>query len=551
MPKYKEKISFTTQRLLRFLKVFLSNKRGLVGLGILAFFVFLAAVGPYMTPYHPILSVNLGGRLAAPTWLKSLPGGEYLSENLEVVPNPGFQTPDTIKEWNFTSTPAGKGAFIRYEPSIGNPSKGYSGPGSIALTFRREKTTKVYGNVAVEFTRDFYYPYKGEPAKFQGAISLTAQGTGDVATVGKSISAILDVPAKIDVFIRAGNTTHFIWPVTDPIYFVYMPVVSGLRPITPTGEITTSFGSTWLSADLDSLWGGTRVRMFGSDSAAYAPSDVIFDKSIIPNTFTYGVRIIFQDTNINNKDKNVETVVYIDDFRMSVLGTSFGLLGTDYAGRDLFTQLVRGASLSLYVGILSSILSVVVGLVVGLVSGYLGKFADELIMRFTDIILIIPSLVLLIVLVSVIGASLNNLILLLALLGWPGFARTVRSQVLSLRERPFVEAARAIGSGKIHIMTRHILPNVMSLVYVTLATSVPGAIVAEAALSWLGFYWGSDVVSWGYMLREAQSAEAAGAIGNWWWVLPPGLCIAAIALSFILLGFALDEVLNPKLRMRR
>jgi peptide/nickel transport system permease protein len=216
-------------------------------------------------------------------------------------------------------------------------------------------------------------------------------------------------------------------------------------------------------------------------------------------------------------------------------------------GRDIFSQLVYGSRLSLYIGLLSTIIGVGLGLTVGLAAGYLGKVADEALMRFTDMLLTIPGLPLLIVLVSVLGPGLTNMVLILGFLGWMSFARLVRSQVLTLRERPFVEAAKAIGAGRTHIIIRHILPNVMSLVWITLATSVPGNIMAEAALSWLGFF-DPNVMSWGRMLHDVQSTS--GAIANWWWVLPPGLSIAAIAVAFILVGFALDEVLNPKLRRR-
>jgi peptide/nickel transport system permease protein len=169
-------------------------------------------------------------------------------------------------------------------------------------------------------------------------------------------------------------------------------------------------------------------------------------------------------------------------------------------------------------------------------------------MRFTDMLLVLPELPLLLVLIRVVGPSIWNLIIIIGFLGWMGFARVVRSQVLSLKERPFVEAAKALGSGKLHIVGRHILPNVMNLVYVTLAMSVPGAIMAEAYLSFLGLY-DPHVMTWGRMLDEAL-AEAGGA-QRWWWVLPPGLCIGVISVSFILIGYALDEILNPKLRERR
>jgi peptide/nickel transport system permease protein len=186
-------------------------------------------------------------------------------------------------------------------------------------------------------------------------------------------------------------------------------------------------------------------------------------------------------------------------------------------------------------------------LVVGLASGYLGGAVDQITMRVNDLMLVLPGLPMLIVLVAVLGARLENLIIFMGLLGWNGFARMVRSQALTLKERPFVEAAKAAGAGTPHILVSHILPNVMSLVYITLATSVPGAVTAEAALSFLGFY-DPMRMSWGRMLREAVDA---GALNAWWWIVPPGLMISLLAVAFIILGFALDDVLNPKLRMRR
>jgi len=273
------------------------------------------------------------------------------------------------------------------------------------------------------------------------------------------------------------------------------------------------------------------------------PVPLIFTS--MPDRYVYGVEITFADTRFATK--SVETIIYVDDFGLDLYGTSFGLLGTDHQGRDLFAQLIYGTRISLYLGILVAVMSVSIGLVVGLAAGYLGKFADELLMRFNDLLLVLPGLPLLIVLVAVLGASIENLIILMGFLGWNGFARLVRSQVLSLKERPFVEAAKSVGAGTGHIIWRHILPNVMSLVYITLATSVPGAVTAEAALSWLGFY-DPNRMSWGRMLFGVFEG---GAVRNWWWVIMPGLMISLLAVSFILLGFALDDILNPKLRVRK
>jgi peptide/nickel transport system permease protein len=150
-------------------------------------------------------------------------------------------------------------------------------------------------------------------------------------------------------------------------------------------------------------------------------------------------------------------------------------------------------------------------------------------------------------LITVLGASLINIIIIIGFLGWMGFARIVRSQVLTLKERPFVEAARAVGAGRWRIISRHVFPNIVSLTYVNLALTVPAAILTESALEFLGLG-DPSVVSWGNMFEHAAFS---GSLSIWWWVLPPGIAIALVSLSFVLIGYALDEIFNPRLRVRR
>jgi peptide/nickel transport system permease protein len=234
-----------------------------------------------------------------------------------------------------------------------------------------------------------------------------------------------------------------------------------------------------------------------------------------------------------------------------VFGNTFGLLGTDDQARDIFAQLVIGTRISFVIGLVSAVLSVGLGLLVGLVAGYIGGATDEVLMRLNDMLLVIPSLPLTIVLVFVLGQSMLNIIIVVGVLGWMGFARTVRSAVLSLKERQFIEAVKSAGGGRGYIIRRHIIPNVFPLIYITLAMSVPGAIVSEAALSWLGLG-PLDVMSWGRVLHQFQQAGtvATSAFSMWYWTIPPGLCIAFLSLSFVLIGYALDEILNPRLRER-
>ena len=226
----------------------------------------------------------------------------------------------------------------------------------------------------------------------------------------------------------------------------------------------------------------------------------------------------------------------------------------------LFCAIAYGARVSLIIGITASACSVLLGTLIGMVSGYIGGRVDEVLMRITDFIMMLPRLPLLIVLAAVLrggGAALglSNIILVIVILGWAGTARVVRSQVLSLKERPFVEAAKAIGASDRYILFKHILPNIMPLVMTYMVLGVPGAILSEASLTFLGL--GIDIsrsISWGSILYWAANpiygSTATAYLTKPWVVISPGLCITFLTLATILMGYAMDEILNPRLRRR-
>ncbi len=228
--------------------------------------------------------------------------------------------------------------------------------------------------------------------------------------------------------------------------------------------------------------------------------------------------------------------------------SSSHLFGTDDMGRDVLANLISGARISLMVGGLATLISMLVGTSIGIVAGYFGKGIDNFLMRFTDFFLVIPWLPLMMVLAAILGTSIWNIIFVIGITGWAGTARVVRAQTLSIRERPFIERTISIGAGNAHIMTHHILPNVFPLVFANTVLVAAIAIVSETTLSFLGLG-DPTTASWGMMLYYAFQSGATSA-GAYWYYLPPGICVVLVVLAFTLIGYAFDEILNPKLRER-
>jgi peptide/nickel transport system permease protein len=225
-------------------------------------------------------------------------------------------------------------------------------------------------------------------------------------------------------------------------------------------------------------------------------------------------------------------------------GVAEHLLGTDQLGRDLFSRLAYGGRVSLLVGVSAVAISGVVGVLLGLIAGYYGGWIDDVIMRFADFELAFPFILLAIAILAVLGPGLGKVILTLGLTGWAQYCRLTRAQVLGLRETEFVEAARTIGASTPRIMLRHILPNGMAPVIVIASFSVASVIIAEASLSFLGLGIPPSVPSWGGMLAEGRAyIERA-----WWLVTFPGLALMLTVLSINVLGDALRDTLDPRLR---
>ena len=237
------------------------------------------------------------------------------------------------------------------------------------------------------------------------------------------------------------------------------------------------------------------------------------------------------------------------DFRVGmavVTGSCYGVLGTDDKGRDLWQGILYGVRWALIIGVLTSLLSVLLGAVYGVLSGYYGGLRDEIMLRIAQIIYSLPVLPLLILLSYVIRPSIWTLILILVAFSWPGVAFVTRSMALQIKESVYVEAAKALGASDRRITLLYVFPQILPYLFASIALSVPGAILAEAGLSFLGL--GDPyTLTWGKILYEAQGASAV-INGLWWWVVPPGLAIALVGMTFVFIGNAIDAILNPKLK---
>ncbi len=222
------------------------------------------------------------------------------------------------------------------------------------------------------------------------------------------------------------------------------------------------------------------------------------------------------------------------------------VLGTDDVGRDIFSELILGARVSLTVGFMAGLIAVGIGVLVGLLAGFRRGYLDEILMGLTDVVLVIPALPLVILVSVYLGPGIWYTILVIGLVFWPSTARVIRSQVLSVRQSGYVESARALGAGDGWLMRRHVLPNVLPLILAKFVLTVAAAMLMEASLSFLGL--GDPMAkSWGMMLHYAF-ARGGFIREMWWWYVPPGVCISLCILSLTLISFSIEEGSDPRLR---
>ncbi len=271
----------------------------------------------------------------------------------------------------------------------------------------------------------------------------------------------------------------------------------------------------------------------------FSAQDIIFSKfsenSVLKGNYAFLINLY----GVEKENSFVDSVLIIG-------GKAFGIMGTDELRRDLAIGLLWGTPLALFIGIAVAVGSVVMGLVYGVYAGYKGKFTDESMMRFNDVIYALPALPFLIILAVTISNSIFVMIGFLMIFGWVGIAKVSRSMALQIKIKGYVEASKMMGQKDSKIIFKHIIPQLLPYAFASIAISVPAAITTEAGLSFLGLG-DPSFPTWGQILHDANTYGAA-ARGLWWWIVPPGIMIAITGLAFVFMGNALDVIVNPKLK---
>lgn len=247
-------------------------------------------------------------------------------------------------------------------------------------------------------------------------------------------------------------------------------------------------------------------------------------------------------------------LVYEYDHYQYFLGSRVGgpteeyKLGFDELGRDVLGAVIYGTRASLIIGVVVTLIIVFIGATLGISAGYIGGLYDIIVMRITEAFSIIPTIPLILTLSAIIGQDFKNIVIILGLTGWPSTVRLVRSQTLSIKQRNYVERAKAVGASNTYIMFKHIFPNVLPLIFSNIILLVQNAIISESTLAFLGV--GDPTIpTWGQLLRSARE-EGAISAGSWWLFIPAGICLVLLASSFVFIGYGFDEINNPKLRRR-
>jgi ABC-type dipeptide/oligopeptide/nickel transport system permease subunit len=503
------KLRILARRIKGFLEEYSHNKIGLLGIAVILTYIIVAVLTPQIAPYTPN-DKGVADTFAMPGWVTIFPQYNRLPPTLKNQVNFAASELNNIKV-----------ELKDYDPELCQ---------LLNATSITAWKIKYNGNdtelVEFKLSWNFTYNYLPPPVigyRFRWRVA-------NLSKMGYNLELSL---------VRWGSTSdeYSLWDSNfarnSPLRSLKYKTTYPYKDWPTLVEARTDYNET-----LTRL--ASQVGLSGNITSK-SVLQVLFPE---PSEYCLVMRVRLNPTSTNS---TCEIDIINPEF--TVLGAVSGILGTDHEGADIFSKLVYGVRISLSIGLLVAVTTTVIGTLVGVTSGYIGGFIDEVNMRMVDLFLCLPFFPLLLALIALFGRNLYIMMFFIVLLSWMGLSRAVRSQVLSIREMAFVESAIASGASRSYLLLRHIIPNVMPLTFTAMMLSIPGAILAEASLSFLGFG-DPKLMTWGRMINEAMGYGGFARLA-WWWIFPPAFAILFLCMGFVFTSHALDQVLNPRLRRRR
>lgn len=510
----KEKRKIYWLKIKGFWEEFGRNKIGILGLIILLGYLSVAILTPVLTPYHLTNPPVVASKFAPPQWIT------IFSAHRNLNPTLSYSISDMSVAINSSSVSINKT------------------DGEWNLHFKSNKSATVV------LFQSFEYEYD-PPEEFRYEQEYSAELKPKSFIPLKTTQVAFTVLIKSETENQAwkekfGNDT---WVSIGRSGTGY----EGKKLIWGSSE-SSAVTRSWIYIQWPGGRQGEGMKLYDELSPLFNPTPTVFSRK---GKYYLYLEISFSPPKPPFVAPGTvgESTIILKNGELRIMGEVWGLLGTNAFRQDVWTLLIAGVRISLIVGGLAALIATTAGILWGVISGYLGGVIDEAMMRLVDILLCLPVLPLLIILIGYFEPSVFHVVLLIAIFGWQGLSRIIRSRVLSIRELPFIESARAAGGSDSYVMTKHIIPNVIPVALASMVLSVPGAILTEAALSFLGFG-DPRAPTWGRMLHRARGSYAFHQMA-WWYVIPPGLAITLLCLAFVFISHAVDEIVNPKLRRRR
>ena len=483
---------------------FSHHKVGFFGLIIILGFLVVAIIAPLLTPYEPATQLRrpprVAAKYAAPAWFKAFPTYSEANPTVKITTNVSDAT------------------LVDVEGAV------QVNLDELKFNFNSSGNEKEVASVTLDLGT-FEYKHASPPA----------------FTMYTSYTMLFNKTGLKTYFIIKNFSKYPTWELfkypdkAEMLIGTYTPTTGGY---VITNKITNALSKEGYTNEVVNSLYKSEVLKAGAPAN---PAPLIF-----PEPGVYGIQVKFEFFTVYPfGDAYAE--LHFTKASLSIWGGVHGILGANFQGTDVWTELVWGARISFMVGVLSALVATTLGILYGVVSGYLSGFVDEFLMRVVDVLLCIPVLPILLVLTRYFEPNVYFIVVLIAIFGWQGLSRVIRSRVLSLKEMAFIESAKASGASDSYLITRHLIPNVLPIAMSAMVLAVPGAIITEASLSFLGFG-DPNSATWGRMLYHAYQL---GGLESWWVWVPPGLAICAICIGFVFMGHAIDEIVNPRLRRRR